>query len=159
MDIRYRNWSVGLLCRSPVSINSRCTLSSGHPKSHQARRCGVSGQYRNAVNRVRKWGRTKGGVVCLRVTQRAGRVHLAVADNGCCGIEDKIYRKIEKSSRPTILPKAQEPDSDYGYLTALLESTAAPLPVGSSTRAGKSGTTFRLSLPASKSPIANLKTA
>ncbi|WP_425387791.1 sensor histidine kinase [Edaphobacter aggregans] len=52
------------------------------------------------MNRVRKWGRTKGGVVCLRVTQRAGRVHLAVADNGC-GIEDKIYRKIDNQAHNT----------------------------------------------------------
>jgi signal transduction histidine kinase len=87
-----------------------------------------------------------GGTICLRVTSREKWVHLTVADNGC-GMDEAIYEKIFE---PHNTSKAHGTGLGLWLSHGIAQKHGGGITCRSSTRAGRSGTTFRLSLPASR---------
>lgn len=88
----------------------------------------------------------QGGELCIRVKTVADRIHITVADNGT-GIEEKIQNKI---FTPHITSKSHGTGLGLWLSQGIARQHGGYITCRSSVVYGKSGTTFRLSLPASK---------
>jgi signal transduction histidine kinase len=91
----------------------------------------------------------KGGTVCLRVKNRAGKIHITIADNGK-GIEPHIYKNIFQAHNTS---KNTGTGLGLWLSHGIAKKHQGSMSCRSSVTQGKRGTTFRLSLPASKQKI------
>ena len=88
----------------------------------------------------------QGGRLCIRVKKAGDRIHVTVADNGS-GIEEKIYKNIFTAHNTS---KPNGTGLGLWLSHGLAKKHGGCINCRSSVVYGKSGTTFRLSLPASK---------
>jgi signal transduction histidine kinase len=87
-----------------------------------------------------------GAVLCVRVRTSQGKVHITIADNGA-GIEPSIYENMFQPHRTT---KSQGTGLGLWLSRKIVEKHNGTIRCRSSRRPGRSGTTFRLSLPRSQ---------
>jgi signal transduction histidine kinase len=85
-------------------------------------------------------------VLCVRVRTSQGKVHITIADNGA-GIEPSIYNNMFQPHRTT---KSQGTGLGLWLSRKIVEKHNGTISCRSSRRPGRSGTTFRLSLPTSQ---------
>jgi len=88
----------------------------------------------------------EGGVLCVRVKKVGDRIHVTVADNGS-GIEERIYKNI---FTPHNTSKAHGTGLGLWLSRGIAAKHGGCIGCRSSVNPQKSGTTFRLTLPASK---------
>jgi signal transduction histidine kinase len=88
----------------------------------------------------------EGGVLCVRVRTVGDRIHVTVADNGS-GMDERIYKNI---FTPHNTSKAHGTGLGIWLSRGIAEKHGGCIGCRSSAVPGKSGTTFRLTLPASK---------
>lgn len=88
----------------------------------------------------------QGGKLCVHVKSVGDRIHITVADNGR-GIEEKIYKNI---FTPYNTSKSHGTDPGLWLSQGIARKHGGYISCRSSVLYGKSGTTFRLSLAASK---------
>jgi len=96
---------------------------------------------------------SEGGVLCVRVKNVGKRIHVTIADNGR-GMEDSVYKNI---FTPHNTSKAHGTGLGLWLSRGIAEKHGGCIGCRSSTVPGKSGTTFRLTLPASKVTNSGLK--
>lgn len=89
---------------------------------------------------------TEGGVLCVRVRNTGDRIHVIVADNGS-GIEEKVYANIFTAHNTS---KSHGTGLGLWLSHGIAKKHGGCVSCRSSVVFGKSGSTFRLSLPASK---------
>lgn len=94
-----------------------------------------------------------GGVLCIRVKNAGDRVHVTVADNGS-GIDEKVYKNIFTAHNTS---KPDGTGLGLWLSHSIAKKHGGCINCRSSVVYGKSGTTFRLSLPASKVTESGLK--
>jgi signal transduction histidine kinase len=85
-------------------------------------------------------------VLCVRVKTFQGKVHITIADNGS-GIDPSIYENMFQPHRTT---KNQGTGLGLWLSRNIVEKHNGTIRCRSSRRPGRSGTTFRLSLPTSQ---------
>jgi signal transduction histidine kinase len=90
-----------------------------------------------------------GGTLCLRVKNRGDRIHITVADNGS-GMEPGIYKNIFQAHNTS---KSYGTGLGLWLSHGIAKKHQGSMACRSSVARGKSGTTFRLSLPASKDAV------
>jgi signal transduction histidine kinase len=96
-------------------------------------------------------------VLCVRVRTSQDKVHITIADNGA-GIEPSIYKNMFQPHRTT---KSQGTGLGLWLSRRIVEKHNGTISYRSSCRPGRSGTTFRLSLPtspATSASVSNKKT-
>jgi signal transduction histidine kinase len=91
-------------------------------------------------------------VLCVRVKTSQGKVHITIADNGA-GIEPSIYKNMFQPHRTT---KSHGTGLGLWLSRRIIEKHNGTISCRSSRRPGRSGTTFRLSLPTSPATSASL---
>lgn len=96
---------------------------------------------------------SEGGVLCVRVKNVGNRIHVTIADNGR-GMEDSVYQNI---FIPHNTSKAHGTGLGLWLSRGIAEKHGGCIGCRSSAVTGKSGTTFRLTLPASKVADSGLK--
>jgi signal transduction histidine kinase len=89
-------------------------------------------------------------VLCVRVRTSQNKVHITIADNGA-GIEPSIYKNMFQPHRTT---KSQGIGLGLWVSRRIVEKHNGTISCRSSRRSGRSGTTFRLSLPTSQASVA-----
>lgn len=95
----------------------------------------------------------EGGILCVRVRSVSDRIHVTVSDNGC-GMEDKVYKNIFTAHNTS---KSSGTGLGLWLSHGIAQKHGGEITCRSSVAAGKSGTTFRLTLPASKVTNSGLK--
>jgi signal transduction histidine kinase len=90
-------------------------------------------------------------VLCVRVRTSQDKVHITIADNGA-GIEPSIYKNMFQPHRTT---KSQGTGLGLWLSRRIVEKHNGTISYRSSCRPGRSGTTFRLSLPTSPATSAS----
>jgi signal transduction histidine kinase len=84
-----------------------------------------------------------GGILSLRVRVHEGKVVITVADNGT-GIEAAIYERMFQPHRTT---KSEGTGLGLWLSRNIVHNHRGTIVCRSSRRVGRSGTTFRMSLP------------
>jgi C4-dicarboxylate-specific signal transduction histidine kinase len=85
----------------------------------------------------------EGAILHLRLCARSGQVHITIADNGH-GIEEEVYAKLFEANHTT---KIKGTGFGLWLSQKIIQRHEGKIRLRTSCRAGRSGTTFRLSLP------------
>jgi signal transduction histidine kinase len=85
------------------------------------------------------------GILCVRVRTSQDKVHITISDNGA-GVEPAIYKNMFQPHRTT---KKQGTGLGLWLSRRIVEKHHGTISCRTSSRPGRSGTTFRLSFPTS----------
>jgi signal transduction histidine kinase len=88
----------------------------------------------------------EGGILRVQVKRVGDRIHVTVADNGC-GMSDSVYKQVFVAHNTT---KRHGTGLGLWLSHGIAQKHGGGISCRSSVLSGKSGTTFRFSLPASK---------